>query len=100
MTADGVLKMSDFGLARKLYYEVYHKNGTSTVSVEEWEEGRGRWKVDRGRGGEGRGGEEWGVYHNNLTSVVSGVGRRERRKFMSFTLQHILHVLTIPSYSI
>ena len=35
MTADGVLKVSDFGLARKLYYEVYHKNVTSTVSVVE-----------------------------------------------------------------
>ena len=47
MTADGVLKVSDFGLARKLYYEVYHKNVTSTVSGVEWEEGRGRGRVER-----------------------------------------------------
>ena len=42
MTADGTLKVSDFGLARKLYYEVYHKNVTSTVSAVGWsDEGKG-----------------------------------------------------------
>ena len=55
MTADGTLKVSDFGLARKLYYEVYHKNVTSTVSAMGWgdegkEEGRGR----KGSYGEGK----------------------------------------------
>ena len=52
MTADGTLKVSDFGLARKLYYEVYHKNVTSTVSAVGWgDEG----KEEGGRGGEGKG---------------------------------------------
>ena len=30
---DGTLKVSDFGLARKLYQELYHKNVTSKVST-------------------------------------------------------------------
>ena len=60
MTADGTLKVSDFGLARKLYYEVYHKNVTSTVSAVGWS--------DEGKG-EGRsGGEREGSY---------GEGRKE-----------------------
>jgi len=50
MTADGTLKVSDFGLARKLYYEVYHKNVTSTVSAVGWS--------DEGKGEGRRGGEE------------------------------------------
>lgn len=29
---DGALKVCDFGLARKLYQELYHKNITSKVS--------------------------------------------------------------------
>ena len=65
MTANGTLKVSDFGLARKLYYEVYHKNVTSTVSAVGWgdegeeEGGRGgEGKGAMGRGNEGREGEE------------------------------------------
>lgn len=30
---DGTLKVSDFGLARKLYQELYHKNVSSRVSA-------------------------------------------------------------------
>ena len=69
MTADGVLKVSDFGLARKLYYEVYHKNVTSTVSgVGRRGRGRGGWRGE-GRRGEGRGGMgRNSVLHQPLSS--------------------------------
>lgn len=49
MTADGTLKVSDFGLARKMYYEVYHKNVTSTVRVR-MGRGKGREKEEGGNG--------------------------------------------------
>ena len=55
MTADGTLKVSDFGLARKLYYEVYHKNVTSTVSAVCWGD-----KGEEEGGREGKERELWG----------------------------------------
>ena len=33
ITEDNVLKVSDFGLARKLYDEIYKKSRTSRVSI-------------------------------------------------------------------